>query len=239
MYDIKTAQDFRDHISEKRFTILKQPIVCAETGAVLHHEWLVRFDAEQGIHQIIRPAEINGAISDLDISMLTQAISALNRDPDRLPIAINLSGASLSVSNFEETLFSALAMLKAPTKKLKFELTETWELRDLQPAIRLLTILRDRGHELCLDDVGAGAASLRYLRALPADWIKIDADFVAGAATNKREEAVLNAVLSLRRPLNMKFIAEGIESRPLKEFAINMGFDALQGFSIGAPELEN
>ena len=240
MPDLQTAKGFRAHVSAKRYTIMKQPVVCARSSKVLHDEWLVRFDSSStGLERILRPAEISGAISDLDLSMLRQAVEALNIEPERTPIAVNLSGASFADPAFERSLFSVLSSLNKAPEKLLFELTETWDLDELQPVVRILNILRERGHHLCLDDVGAGAASLRYLRALPADWLKIDGGFVAGAANNKQERAVLQAVLSLRDGLGVRFIAEGIESNSLLHFAKNIGFDALQGYILGAPLVEN
>jgi len=238
MPDIQTAHGFRTHVSQKRYSVLRQPVVGARSGEILHHEWLVRFDAQTGLERVLRPAEISGAISDLDLSMLRQAIEKINEKSNDVPIAINISGASFSNPNFEHKLLDALATLKADTSNLMFELTETWHLKDLQPAIRLVNILRDRGHSLCLDDVGAGAASIRYLRAFPADWLKIDGSFVAGAAINSREKSVLKAIMGLKDDLNVRFIGEGIESEPLRAFALEMGFDAIQGYIIGAPELE-
>ncbi len=238
MTDLQTAHGFREHISKERHTIMRQAVVCAKDFSVKHHEWLVRFDSEAGLEHILRPAEISGAITDLDISMLKQAVSALNINPDRHAIAVNLSGASFSNPAFERNILTSLSSLKAPPEKLIFELTETWDLKDLKPALHLLNILRDRGHSLCLDDVGAGAASIRYLRAFPADWLKIDGAFVAGAARDKRERSILTALLSLRNSLHVRFIAEGIESEPLRDFALEMGFDALQGFVFGPPEPE-
>ena len=239
MPDLHTARGFRAHISEKRHTVMRQPVVCTKSGAVLHDEWLVRFDSETGLERILRPAEISGAISELDLSMLKQAVEALNHDPDRTAIAVNLSGASFSDPAFERTLFALLSTLKSQPEKLLFELTETWDLKDLRPVVNLLNILRERNHSLCLDDVGAGAASLRYLRAFPANWLKIDGDFVAGAARDEREKIVLDSVLSLREGLGVRFIAEGIESEPLLAFAKKSGFDAMQGYILGAPEPEN
>ncbi|PHR59327.1 MAG: hypothetical protein COA43_09335 [Robiginitomaculum sp.] len=236
--DLKTEVGFRTHISQNKYTVMSQPVFCTRSDSVLHTEWLVRFDSDTGLERILRPAEISGAISDLDLSMLKQAVSSLNFDPERTAIAVNLSGASFSEPSFERSLLAILAELKASPHKLLFELTETWNLSDLTPAIRLLNILRERGHSLCLDDVGAGAASLRYLRAFPADWLKIDGSFVTGAATNTQERAVLLAVLSLRDSLGVRFIAEGIESESLRQFAMEIGFDALQGYILGSPEPE-
>lgn len=239
MPDLHTEHGFRAHISDERHTILRQAVVCAKDFSVLHHEWLVRFDSDAGLERILRPAEISGAIADLDMSMLKQAVKALNTRPNRQAIAVNLSGASFSDPAFERGLLTVLASLKAKPAKLIFELTETWDLKDLNPALRVLNTLRERGHKLCLDDVGAGAASIRYLRAFPADWLKIDGEFVACAAKDAREKSVLNALLSLRKDLDVRFIAEGIETETLRSFALEMGFDALQGFIFGPPEPEN
>lgn len=239
MPDPQTEHGFRAHISEDRHSIMRQAVVCATDFSVLHYEWLVRFDSDAGLERILRPAEISGAISDLDLSMLKQAVAVLNTAPDRHPIAVNLSGASFADPGFENTLLATLTKLETNPEKLIFELTETWDLKNLNPALRLLNILRDRGHSLCLDDVGAGAASIRYLRAFPADWLKIDGEFVASAARNDRENAILKAILSLREDLNVRFIAEGIETEQLRDFALKMGFDALQGYIFGPPEPEN
>ncbi len=233
--DLATEKGFRAHISQNRYTIMRQPVVCLSTNDTLHDEWLVRFDSDTGLERILRPAEISGAISELDLSMLQKAVNALNLDPNRTAIAVNLSGASFSDPAFERTLFSILSGLKAAPSQLLFELTETWNLSDLRPAIRILNILRERGHSLCLDDVGAGAASLRYLRALPADWLKIDGEFVTGASNTAQELTVLKAVLNLREGLGVSFIAEGIETNRLLAFAKKIGFDAVQGYILGAP----
>lgn len=238
MMDIQTAHGFRAHISDNRYTVVRQPIMCATKMDVLHYEWLVRFDSQKGLESIIRPAEISGAISELDLTMLSRAVKRLNEKLEHRPIAVNLSGASFSSPNFENALLGILSTYKADPKKLVFELTETWHLKNLEPVVRLVQILRDRGHAICLDDVGAGAASIRYLRAFPADWLKIDGGFVMGASKNPREKAVLKAVMGLRDTLNVRFIAEGIESEKLLKFAIDAGFDAVQGYFLGAPEAE-
>ncbi len=239
MTDLQTEHGFRTHIHEHRHTIMRQAVVDALSGKVLHHEWLVRFDSETGLERILRPAEISGAIADLDLSMLVQAVKALNADPTRPAIAVNLSGASFGDKGFERSLFLALSKLETGPERLIFELTETWNLHDLSPVAHLLQILRDRGHKLCLDDVGAGAASIRYIRAFVTDWLKIDGEFVVAASQNKREKAILQALIGLKSALGVKFIAEGIESESLKQFAQDMGFDALQGFIFGVPEPEN
>ncbi|MGJ8562229.1 MAG: EAL domain-containing protein [Alphaproteobacteria bacterium] len=235
MNDLRTFHGFREHVSEERFDVMQQPIIHLDDCSISHHEWLVRFAHEDGLEAVLRPAELSGAIKDLDLSMLARAVLTLNENPDGTGIAINLSGASFEHSGFEPAVMACLSAYNAPPEKLMLELTETWDLRSLDTAERLLSNLQSRGHPICMDDVGSGAASIRYLRALPADWLKIDGDFVQAAFKSKRERVILEALLSLKEPLDVKFIAEGVETEALLSFAENLGFDAAQGYYIGKP----
>jgi len=170
--------------------------------------------------------------------MLAQAILVLNEDPMGTGIAINLSGASVDKTAFKGSVLACLTALEASPTKLVIELTESWDMHDLALAESLLTELKTRGHPVCLDDVGAGAASIRYLRALPANWLKIDGGFVAAALNSMRDRAILTALLSLREALDVRFIAEGVETEEIKDFVTRLGFDAAQGYAIGRPEPE-
>ena len=90
----------------------------------------------------------------------------------------------------------------------------------------------------CKLDVGAGAASIRYLRAFKTQWLKIDGDFVQAAMTSPRELAILRAVISLKDTLNVSLIAEGVETEEIMDFVIGEGFNAAQGYALGLPEQE-
>ncbi|MGB3457026.1 MAG: EAL domain-containing protein [Litorimonas sp.] len=235
--NVLTAAGFREHVSEQRYRVMRQPIVGLSDGEIHHYEWLVRFE-DHGTPGVIRPAEVNGTIRDLDLSMLAQAILVLNQDPDGPGIAINLSGASVDRETFKPSVLACLTALRASPTKLIIELTESWDMDRIDLAESLITELKSRGHPVCLDDVGAGAASIRYLRALPANWLKIDGGFVAAAFNNARDRAILSALLTLREPLDVRFIAEGIETRELLEFVRRLGIDAAQGYALGKPEPE-
>lgn len=238
MVDPKTDEGFRRHVQERRFNIAAQAVVDLKTRETLHDEWLVRFDSDVELTGLLRPAEISGAIAALDVSMLEHAVKTLNLDRRRNPIAVNISGASMDDAKFEHLLFSTLDGLKANPARLVLELTETWNLHELDVAAKILTKLRARGHSICLDDVGAGAASIRYLRAFETDWLKLDGEFVQAAMTNPRDLTILKAVLALKDPLGVKTIAEGIEDEAAIAFAISLGFDAAQGYAFGKPRTE-
>ena len=151
MSSLHTAEGFRDHISEQRFSVLRQPIVNLADGMIHHHEWLVRFDTEDHLEGVLRPAELSGVIKDLDLSMLAQAILVLNENPNGSGIAINLSGASVDKPHFKSSVLACLTALKASPTKLIIELTESWDMADLSLAEALLLDLKSRGHPVCLD----------------------------------------------------------------------------------------
>jgi len=238
MIDPRTFHGFREHVSEHMYTVMKQPIVNLEDNEISHYEWLVRFQHEAGVQGVIRPAELSGAIKDLDLSMLARAVLTINKDPDGHGMAVNLSGASIDLPGFEHALMACLSALQGPPSKLMIELTETWDLENLHKAKDILQKLRERGHKICLDDVGAGAASIRYLRALPADYLKIDGEFVVSAMHDPRERAILEMLFTLRDTLGFKFIAEGVETDQILDFVRKMGFDAVQGYGVGKPTPE-
>ncbi len=238
MQDPKTYAGFRQHVEERKFNIAAQAVVDIDSRETLHDEWLVRFDTDVELTGLLRPAEISGAIAALDISMMEHAVKTLNMDRRRKPIAVNISGASMDDPTFEHLLFSTLDQLKAGPDRLVLELTETWNLHELTVANQILKKLRQRGHSVCLDDVGAGAASIRYLRAFETDWLKLDGEFVQAAMKNERDLTILKAILALREPLGVKTIAEGIEDEAAIAFAKSLGFDAAQGYLFGQPRIE-
>ena len=238
MADPKTDAGFRQHVQERRFNIVAQAVVDLKTREILHDEWLVRFDSDVELPGLLRPAEISGAIAALDISMMEHAVKTLNMDKRRNSIAVNISGASMDDPKFEHLLFATLDKLTAQPSRLVLELTESWNLHELNTASEILKKLRARGHSICLDDVGAGAASIRYLRAFETDWLKLDGEFVQAAMTNARDLTILKAVLTLKESLGVKTIAEGIEDQSAIDFAISLGFDAAQGYVFGEPKRE-
>jgi len=126
--DLRTVEGFREHVSEQRFKVLRQPIIDLKTNALHHYEWLVRFDHDTHLEGIIRSSELSGVIRDLDISMLVQAILVLNAEPESPGIAINLSGASVDKANFKKHVIACLSALKASPTKLIIELTESWDM---------------------------------------------------------------------------------------------------------------
>jgi len=153
----------------------------------------------------------------------------------RYVTAVNLSGRSLSTPKFVRNLLSLLDEFKVAREHIVFEVTESAKLTDLEEANRIIQILRNAGHIVCLDDFGAGVSAFQYLIALHVDVVKIDGAYVIDAMKNRRNRAVLKAMASMCRDLDIKTVAEMIEDEATADLVRECGIDYGQGYLYGRP----
>jgi EAL domain-containing protein (putative c-di-GMP-specific phosphodiesterase class I) len=115
------------------------------------------------------------------------------------------------------------------------ELTETVEIKDLSRAARILGELKTAGHAICIDDFGGGAASLAYLRALPARYLKIDGLYVDGLPGSLVDRAIVRAIAQLAKEIGLVTVAERVELREQAHMLATLGVDLGQGWLFGKP----
>ena len=118
------------------------------------------------------------------------------------------------------------------------ELTETHQLTDLNAANRAIQSLRKLGHAVCLDDFGAGAASLDYLRLLEVDFIKFDGRYIRSLTVDSKEEVILKHMVNLCRELGIETIAEMIETPGVARLAEALGVSLGQGWCFAKPAVD-
>ncbi len=163
---------------------------------------------------------------------------AQNKRGQHHVVAVNVSGHSIANTGFVAALHDLLRQYKAIRSQLMFEITESARIEDLGEANRFIQGLRQAGHEVCLDDFGAGSAALRYLHALEVDVVKIDGQYVRSALETGRNRAFLKAVTGLCHDLGIATIAEMIEDEPcaqmLRECRVRYG----QGYMFGKPAFD-
>jgi EAL domain-containing protein (putative c-di-GMP-specific phosphodiesterase class I) len=116
-----------------------------------------------------------------------------------------------------------------------FEITETAAINNLSQARKFMREMNDLGCRFALDDFGAGASSFSYLQNLPVDYLKIDASFVTDIASNPVKEVMVRAINQIGHVMNIKTIAEGVESIELLARLGTIGVDYAQGYAIGRP----
>jgi EAL domain-containing protein (putative c-di-GMP-specific phosphodiesterase class I) len=118
---------------------------------------------------------------------------------------------------------------------LEFELTESMLMLDPEAAVRILTDLKRQGMRLSVDDFGTGYSSLAYLKRFPLDALKIDRTFVRDLPGDSDDAAITKAVISLAHSLNLKVVAEGVETVEHLDALRAYGCDEVQGYYIGRP----
>ncbi|SEN07833.1 diguanylate cyclase (GGDEF) domain-containing protein [Luteibacter sp. UNCMF331Sha3.1] len=150
-------------------------------------------------------------------------------------VAINLSMHELSRPAFVDTLHRAVRSYGVDPTRIRFELTESSAMRQPEETMRQLVKLRSHGFDLLIDDFGAGYWNLSHLRELPVGTIKIDQSFVRGSAMNLADREITEAIVGLAKKLNMRTIAEGVETEAQADWLRELGCDIGQGYFFARP----
>ncbi|MDW8315155.1 MAG: EAL domain-containing protein [Rhodovarius sp.] len=234
------ARVLRRAIEERRFSLAFQPICALEDGQRHHLEALLRPDPAllaqgEGPAEFVNLAEMLGLAEELDLAVSEAAAGLIDRLGAGERIAVNLSALSLQSLSFRERLLALIAARPAAERRLMVELTETAEIDQEAEVAASLTALRDRGMPCCLDDVGAGAASFRYLKAFRVDYVKIDGAYVQAAVEREADRAFITAITELSRRLGARVIAERIETEGHARVMRELGCGFGQGWHFGRP----
>lgn len=224
-------------IREKRFRLVYQPVVTVKDGQLHHYETLVRFGDQESPFPLIRMAEEMDLIEPLDIAILEQAVAKLADRPD-LKLAVNVSGRTIASDDFVEHACKLIARHKDARGRILFELTESAALDDVEAADRRLRALRDQGCEICLDDFGAGAASLAYLQQLSLDVLKIDGRYIRDLQRGGRDATFVKHLVRLCGELKIRTLAEMVETAEAEAVVRAAGVDMAQGWLYGAADDE-
>jgi len=236
----RTAEEsakFRAALTSGAFHLVYQPVVQLGDRGVHHHEALTRFEGTDSPAAAIQLAEELGLIMELDFAVAKTVFGVLTDTDPRVKIAANVSAVSLMNPQFLASLVALTASAPKLRPRLLFEITETHKLADLEDAARVVASLRNLGHPVCLDDFGAGAATLEYLSRLEVDFIKFDGRYIKSLDRQPRDSAVIKHVVALCRELRIGTIAEMIETEEVAAIARRLGVELGQGWLYGKPTL--
>ena len=231
----------RRGLAEDQVGCVFQPCVDLATGAVRSVEALARWT--QPGHGTRMPAEFipvaeeAGLIVPLGERVLAEACRAAARWAEAgfadVVVSVNVSARQLQADGFHAQVLGALANAGLAPDRLELELTESVLLLP-EPALALQR-LRAEGVRVALDDFGTGFSSLRYLKDLPADAVKIDQSFVAGLPGDGASVAIASAVIQLMSQLGLDVVAEGVETEAQHRFLRDQGCDSVQGYLVARP----
>ena len=150
-------------------------------------------------------------------------------------MAVNVSARQFRNPEFTRQLLDLLRLSGANPYRLKLELTESMLLSDFDDVVAKMSELRSIGVNFALDDFGTGYSSLSYLKRLPLDLLKIDQSFVRDVLTDPNDAAIARTILSLANSLELGVVAEGVETAGQRDFLLQCGCKAFQGYFFGRP----
>ena len=233
----------RSAVEHKQFALLYQPKVDLVTGQIAGMEALLRVKGENGElslpENFITLAEESGLIVQIGEWVMREACnfnkSLQERGLPPMRVAINLSARQLTRYDLVRAVEQALQHAELSAEYLELELTESMVMHDPEGVIATLAQLQALGIQLSIDDFGTGYSSLSYLKRFPVASLKIDQSFVRELGQDENAAAIVKAIISLGHSLDMKVIAEGVETEKQMSFFLENRCDAMQGFLFSRP----
>ena len=240
---IDLGNDLREALSREEFMVYYQPKVDLQTGVVSGMEALVRWNRLK--KEMVSPIEFISLAEDLGViySLGQWVLSTACRQAREYSIAcqrdffvaVNLSVKQFCQDNLVEMIKETLYETGLSPNLLTLEITENIVITDIEATIEILNRLKELGVQVSIDDFGTGYSSLSYLKKLPLSELKIDKSFIDDTPDDAEASAIVKTVLSLARSLNLKTVAEGVETKEQLAFLRNEGCDQMQGYLFSKP----
>jgi EAL domain-containing protein (putative c-di-GMP-specific phosphodiesterase class I) len=238
---LELQQDMYRAIEAKEFHPVYQPIFAIEDGSLHGFEALLRwYHPSKGLIpplDFIPLAEETGLIVQIGRKVLEDAVGTTRKWTESfgrpLRIHVNVAAPQLVGASFLQDVRNILDSTSLSPSALSIEVTESVLMRD--SAVETLTSLKNLGVEISIDDFGTGYSSLAYLQKLPVDVVKIDKTFIDEIASNTKSKEFLRVLLALTRILDLKAIAEGVETAAQRDVLIELGCEFAQGYFFSRP----
>jgi len=240
---LQLLQDLRVALERGELRLYYQPKFASGSGQMLGAEALLRWQhPQQGLLapvSFIGLAEKTGLIIPIGEWVLDEACRQMrlwyeqgHRD---WRVAVNLSALQFCHGELVETVGKTLDRHALPANCLTLEITESTAMHDVSSSQEILEQLAEMGVDIAIDDFGTGYSSLLYLKRLPANELKIDRGFVRDLEHDGDDMAIVSAIVALGQALDLRIVAEGVETPEQQAFLTKLGCDSLQGYLLGHP----
>ncbi|MFJ7745937.1 EAL domain-containing protein [Peribacillus sp. NPDC097295] len=230
-------------IGNNELQVHYHPQVFLETGEVAGVEALLRWnEAELGQvspAEFIPIAEETGLIIPISQWVIKKACEDVKNlhisGYPNLKVSINISALHFTQENFVKDVISLIENTNINPYRVELELTESMIMPNGQDSVRKLVTLKQYGLKLSIDDFGTGYSSLSYLQKFPIDALKIDQSFIKNLSNYKDDSAIVKAIITMAKALNLEIIAEGVELKKHVDFLKRQKCDIIQGFYLSKP----
>ncbi|MBJ6802127.1 sensor domain-containing protein [Geomonas propionica] len=235
--------ELRHALEHDEFVLHYQPKVDLATGHFTSMEALIRWQhPERGLimpEHFIQIAEESGILHQISKWIIPTVCRQIRQwqhlGLGQVSAAINLSASFFQHRDFEETIEASLLETGIPPESLELELTEATIMSDPQRVLGSMAAMKALGLQLSIDDFGTGYSSLSYLKKLPVDKLKIDQSFIRNIARDNDNAAVVRAVISIGRSMQLRVIAEGVENASQLAWLQAEGSEEAQGYYFSRP----
>ncbi len=240
---LRIEQELRGAILESQFRLHYQPVIDIETGEVLALEALLRWKHPD--HGIVSPeyfidiAEQTGQLHDIGRWVINnaflqgRAIQEWSKTP--IQIALNLSNRQFNHPSLIETIKDTAKLTRFDLKHLILEMSESTITQNTETSYSTLLELKQLGISLTIDSFGTGLSSLRQLKQIPIDIIKVDRTFVAGIPSDESDMAITETLLAIASQMDLRTFATGIETKEQEAFLKINGCRYGQGYLYSPP----
>jgi diguanylate cyclase (GGDEF)-like protein len=230
-------------IENREFVLHYQPIVNINTSQIVGVEALVRWQhPTKGLilpDEFIPIAEESSLIIDMGNWIINEAMTQMSQWKEKgytlEKISINVAGRQLEDKRFILNIKDALEANSCKPEWIEVEVIERFLMKNTKKTISILETLRAMNIDIALDDFGTGYSSLAYLKQLPITKLKIDRAFVKNIMTSFEDRAIAKAIIALGLGLNLKVLAEGVETKEEKDFFSVNGCNLVQGYFYSKP----
>lgn len=216
---------------QPQFSLSDDSLTGAEALARWNHPELGRI----GAGALFAIAERADYVAQLSRHIARKALWAARDWPGDLRLSINVTPADLAFGSYVRQMLDLVRESGFPPRRLTLEVTEQALISDVTQAAEMMTEFSAQGIRIALDDFGAGFCNFRYLKVLPMHYLKLDRSMIEGITSDKRDVAVLRAIVAMAQALDLQVIAEGIEEDAQREVVAREGCTYFQGFLRAQP----
>lgn len=229
-------------IANNELSLRYQPIVNTLDQSLYGLETLSRWDIEGfnvSAGELIEMVDHLNLFDDFNFWLIRTALKQFGqwqKNNINLHLSLNVPASQHHIENIINYLHGQLIHHKVNPQLIELEITETTLMSQPELSKNILSSIQKEGVSIAIDDFGTGYSSMSYLTSLPVNTLKIDKSFVLGLAGNSKNKKVIEAITALAHSLDLKVVAEGVETKEAYEAIKNIGCDLIQGFYFGCPE---
>ncbi|BBI31020.1 sensor domain-containing protein [Cohnella abietis] len=235
--------ELRWAISKKQLTLHYQPQISVETGQMEGMEALIRWNhptlGAVSPGEFIPIAEETGSIMEIGKWVLKEVCSQINSWLSSSyvvpPIAVNLSARQFMAPDLASTIRNIVTQSNVDPHYIVIEITESSSMNDIESVLPILHEFKSFGFQIAIDDFGKGYSALGYMKQFPIDILKIDKSFVRELTSDSRSVVITKAIIDMSHGMNLRVIAEGVETEEQLECLRGMNCDIVQGYLKDRP----